>query len=186
MSKHARVLVIDDDPLFRSLLVSLLRKDYFVSVASDGAEGFYKALEHPPDVAIIDIRMPGWDGLTTLKAFRGHPSLALVKAVVLTADASKETVLAAISGGAKDYIIKTAFSRDDFYAKLDKLVPRAKRAAIPAPQATGADRTPGALQRPPRALMQPAATTCSVSANRPLRGPDDEHAAVQELIDGWE
>jgi CheY-like chemotaxis protein len=123
MSKRARVLVVDDDPLFRSLIVSLLRKDYLVSVSSDGSEGFYKALEHPPDIAIIDIRMPGWDGLRTLRAFRSHPSLNRVKAVMLTSDASKESVLAAIHGGANDYIIKTSFSKAEFYQKLEKLVP---------------------------------------------------------------
>ena len=185
MSKRARVLVIDDDPLFRSLLVSLLRKDYFVSVAGEGAEGFYKALEHPPDVAIIDIKMPGWDGLKTLKAFRGHPSLTAVKAVILTADASKETVLAAINGGAKDYIIKTAFSRDDFYAKLDKLIPRPAQAAAPAPQPVAVDRGNAGL-RAARLLGQPASQTCSTSVERPSLHPDDERTAVQELIDDWE
>ncbi len=37
---NARILVIDDDPLFRNLMVSFLRREYFVSVASDGSEGF--------------------------------------------------------------------------------------------------------------------------------------------------
>ena len=69
MLKRARILVIDDDPLFRSLIVSLLRKQYYVSVASNGSEGFYKALEQPPELAIIDVQMPVWDGLKTLRAF---------------------------------------------------------------------------------------------------------------------
>ena len=70
MSSRPRVLVIDDDPLFRGLIVSMLRKDYVVMVAKEGAEGFYKALEARPDIVIIDVRMPGWDGLTTLKQMR--------------------------------------------------------------------------------------------------------------------
>ena len=106
---NARILVIDDDPLFRNLMVSFLRREYFVSVASDGSEGFYKALEYPPDIAIVDVQMPVWDGLQTLKAFRSHPTLCKTKIIMLTSDASKGTVVAAIQGGANDYIIKTSF-----------------------------------------------------------------------------
>ncbi len=123
MARRARILVVDDDPLFRSLIVSLLRKDFLVSVASEGSEGFYKALEYPPDMAIVDIQMPGWDGLKTLKAFRSHPKLAQVKIIILTSDASKGTVVAAIRGGADDYLIKTSFSKREFHQKLDKLLP---------------------------------------------------------------
>jgi len=118
-----RVLIIDDDPLIRTLLVSALRKDCLVAVASEGSEGFYKALDLRPDVAVIDVNMPGWDGLKTLEAFRAHPVLKDVKVIMLTADASKQTVMAAIRGGANDYLIKTSFSKADFYRKLNRLVP---------------------------------------------------------------
>jgi CheY-like chemotaxis protein len=118
-----RLLVMDDDPLFRSLLISFLRRDYLVSVASNGSEGFYKAEEHTPDAAIIDIQMPGWDGLQTLKAFRSCPSLAKVPVVILTSDASRETVMAAIQAGAQDYIIKTGFTKEELLKKLERLFP---------------------------------------------------------------
>ena len=117
---NARVLVIDDDPLFRNLMVSFLRREYIVSVASDGSEGFYKALEYPPDIAIVDVQMDVWDGLQTLKAFRTHPMLNQTKIIMLTSDASKETVVAAIQGGANDYIIKTSFSKMEFLDKVRK------------------------------------------------------------------
>ncbi len=117
---NARILVIDDDPLFRNLMVSFLRREYFVSVASDGSQGFYKALEYPPDVAIVDVQMAVWDGLQTLKAFRSHPLLNKTKIIMLTSDASKETVIAAIQGGANDYIIKTSFSKSEFLDKVRK------------------------------------------------------------------
>lgn len=117
-----RVIVIDDDPLFRNLITSVLRKDYFVSVASEGSEGYYKAVEHPPDLAVIDVQMPGWDGLKTLKAFRANQQLSHVLIVMLTADASRETVMAAIQGGAHDYVIKTRFSREEFLVKLNRLL----------------------------------------------------------------
>src|SRR5262249_53079984 len=117
------VLIIDDDPLIRSLLVSTLRKDCLVAVANEGSEGYFKALELKPDVAVIDVNMPGWDGLKTLETFRTHPELKNVKVIMLTADASKQTVMAAIHGGAHDYIIKTSFSKAEFHRKLNRLVP---------------------------------------------------------------
>jgi DNA-binding response OmpR family regulator len=119
--KRRHILVVDDDPLFRSLMVGVLRKDFDVTVACDGADGFYRALDRKPDVTVLDLQMPGWDGLKTLRAFRSHPSLADVKVMVLTSDSSRETVLAAIHAGADDYTIKTAFSRDEFREKLDRL-----------------------------------------------------------------
>ena len=113
-----RILVIDDDPLFRSLLTSILRNEFVVMVAGDGAEGYYKALELPPDLAIVDIRMPGWDGLRTLKAFRSHHALSHIPVVMLTSDASRQTVMSAMQAGASDYIIKTTLSREDFLEKV--------------------------------------------------------------------
>ena len=116
------ILIVDDDPLFRSLMVGVLRRDFDVSVACDGAEGFNRALERQPDVMVLDLQMPGWDGLKTLRTFRAHPALAGIRVMVLTSDSSRETVLAAIHAGADDYTIKTAFSRDEFRLKLDRLV----------------------------------------------------------------
>ena len=121
-SRRRHILVVDDDPLFRSLMTNVLRHDFEVAVANDGADGFYRALDNVPDLAVLDIQMPGWDGIKTLKAFRAHPVLAKVKVVVLTSDSSRETVLAAITAGADDYVIKTAFSRDEFRSKLNALL----------------------------------------------------------------
>jgi two-component system OmpR family response regulator len=158
-----RILVIDDDPLFRSLIVALLRKDYFVAVASDGAEGFYKALEHTPDLAVVDVQMPGWDGLKTLKNFRSHPALENTPVVMLTSDASKETVLAAINGGADDYVIKTSFSKAEFLQKLERHLPPDP----PAEAAPAEGQNEAALPH----------------AAGPHAQPD---ARLQEIIDDWE
>ncbi len=165
-----RVMVIDDDPLFRNLIVTMLRRDFVVTVASDGAEGFYKALEHPPDVAIVDVQMAGWDGLRTLKAFRGHPTLYETKVVMLTADASKETVLAAIQAGANDYVIKTHLTRESLLLKLERILPGLVigRGTSPAPAA-------------PVSLAAPVSV---VPEAPPAEAPTK--AALQELIDQWE
>lgn len=122
MQSRYRILVIDDDPMYRNLIVSLLRKDYMVSVAADGESGFAKAQQHHPDLVIIDYQMPGWDGVQTLKAFRNDPQLKSTKTVMLTSDASKETVLAAIQAGTDNYTIKTTLNKKVFLKKIQGLL----------------------------------------------------------------
>lgn len=160
MLKRARVIVIDDDPLFRSLVVSLLRQHYYVSVAAEGSEGFYKSLEQPPELAIIDIQMPGWDGLRTLREFRSHPALATVKVMILSGDSTKESVIAAISDGADDYIIKSRFSKTEFLEKLERLL--AGKAAPPDAAAENA---------PPAPASTSAGTGRRLQTGNPVRGP---------------
>jgi len=196
-----RVLVIDDDPLIRTLLVSTLKKDCLVVAAAEGSEGFQKALELTPDVAVIDVNMPGWDGLKTLEAFRAHPGLKSVKVIMLTADASEQTVTAAIHGGAHDYLIKTNFSKADFYGKLNRLVPGSIAEVPPLSVPAGAElecastavsptnphadlsigvRDPALVssrQDPGQsALATPALAAASASVE----------SRLQELIDAWE
>jgi PleD family two-component response regulator len=121
MNRH-RVLVIDDDPLFRSLIMSILGKEYFVSAASEGSEGYYKAIEQPPRLIIVDVLMPGWDGLRTVEAIRAHQDLAHIPIMILTSDASRETVVAAIERGANDYVLKTTLTRENLLKKTHQLI----------------------------------------------------------------
>jgi len=188
MSDRIRILIIDDDPMFRNLLFSLLRKDYIISVASDGSDGYHKALQHPPDVAIVDIQMPEWDGLRTLKEFRRHPALTDVHVMMLTSDASRETVLAAIEAGASDYVIKTSFSKEEFYRKLDKLVagtPRAQALAKQADEQLSTTSTAENDAPEPGSDASPAPEHISVEPVG-VGAADEDDAALQEMIDDWE
>ena len=182
---RARVLVIDDDPLFRSLITSILRRDYFVAVAADGSDGYYKAIEHPPQLVIIDVRMPGWDGLRTLLAIRAHQALAKVPVMMLTSDASRETVVAAIQGGANDYVIKTTLSREELLKKARRLV----NLSPSLPNSPGSDANHAPPLSPEGEAAQhetpPAAAT---AANDDSADPDvtGDAAALRALIDNWE
>jgi len=186
-AKRSRVIVIDDDPLFRNLIVSMLRKDFFVSVASEGSEGYYKAIEHPPDVAVIDVQMPGWDGLKTLKAFRAHQLLSPTLVMMLTGDASRETVVAAIQGGAHDYVIKTKFSREEFLAKLNRLLSnREARTAAAAiePQRDAEFPTPTEIFAEPHGRrLQPPPALVAVCDEPDLELSDPK---LQTVLDSWD
>lgn len=157
-----RVLVVDDDPSFRNLLVAALRRDYIVSVASDGKDGFTRALEHKPDVAIVDVEMPGWNGIQTLTNFRNNPTLNRVPVIMLTANSNRDIVVAAIHAGAADYIIKTAFNREELISRLARYT---NRNAVP------------------RSDGKSAAEASPSDAGKPTVGPIDP--TLQEVIDTW-
>ncbi len=176
MQSRFRILVIDDDPMFRNVIVSLLRKDYIISVAPDGESGFEKAQLHRPDLVIIDYQMPGWDGLQTLKAFRNDLRFQSIKTVMLTSDASKETVMAAIQAGTDSYIIKTTFNKDDFLAKIhEHLSPQIAR-----PVTVKSSASPQTGTRPFDPTQKPAipATgTASSVTNFETKDPSGESAS---------
>lgn len=184
-----RVLVIDDDASVRSLLTAVLQRNYQVVVANDGLAGFTKAKEFLPDVAVIDIQMPGWDGLQTLTAFRQEPLLARVQTIVLTADASRETVVAAIKAGANDYMIKTAFSRDEFNRKIARLLDSdhstatvSSLAGLTAANNEAASASAAKSVETETASSAPPAEESSADQVAVPVSPAD----LQEVLDAWE
>ena len=113
-----RVAVIDDDASFRGLVLSLLKVHFETTSASDGGEGLAMLIENPPDLVVMDVHLPRIDGLSVLRSMRSHPKLQNLPVVILTADASRETVMAAVNSGATDFIIKTTFTADELNRKI--------------------------------------------------------------------
>ena len=103
----ARILIVDDHPLTREALSSLLRAHDFevVGCASDGEEAIVEAARLRPDLVLLDLSMPGLDGLGALPRLR--ESAPETEVVVLTASGTEENLLAAIRGGAAGYLLKT-------------------------------------------------------------------------------
>lgn len=107
---RARVLVIDDEPdLLDGVRKVLERKGFRVSTASSGRDGLALAIAEPPDVVLVDVRMPGMDGLAVLDHLRRHD--ADLPVVLITAFATAHTAITAVKEGAFDYIAKP-FSND--------------------------------------------------------------------------
>src|SRR2546425_312159 len=99
------LLVADDDPVARDLLVEVLtREGYRVQAASGGEDCVRIAQAEPCDIALVDLRMPGVDGLTALKRLVTLQPAPTV--VILTAFATMETAIDAIRAGAYDYLSK--------------------------------------------------------------------------------
>ena len=106
-----RILIVDDHPITREALSSLLRAHGFdiVGVAADGSEAIREAARLQPELVLLDLTMPGMDGLTALPRLRDAAPDCEV--VVLTASGTEENLLSAIRGGAAGYLLKTEPAR---------------------------------------------------------------------------
>ena len=102
-----RVLIVDDHPLTRDALATLLAGNDFdvVGQASDGQEAIDVAAKLRPQLVLLDLSMPGLDGLSALPGLRAAVPDAEV--IVLTASGTEENLLAAIRAGAAGYLLKS-------------------------------------------------------------------------------
>jgi len=102
-----RILIVDDHPLTRDALASLLSAHGLdvVGVASDGQAAIEDAERLQPDLVLLDLSMPGMDGLSALPRLRHAAPHCEV--VVLTASGIEENLLSAIRGGAAGYLLKS-------------------------------------------------------------------------------
>ncbi|MZD07547.1 response regulator [Streptomyces sp. SID5785] len=106
-----RVLLADDQALLRSAFRVLVDSEADMEVvgeASDGAEAVALAKEHLPDVVLMDIRMPGTDGLAATRAISADPALAQVRVVMLTTFEVDEYVVQSLRAGASGFLGKGA------------------------------------------------------------------------------
>lgn len=102
-----RVVLIDDDPLVRAGLKLMLGGHEgvdFVGEGGDGSEAAALVAEHRPDVLLMDIRMPGKDGLTATEELMAHKDAPRV--VILTTFDSDDAVLRALAAGAAGFLLK--------------------------------------------------------------------------------
>ncbi|NLU82283.1 response regulator transcription factor [Rhodococcus sp. HNM0569] len=120
---EARILVVDDEPTIIELLsVSLRFQGFEVATASSGAEGLDVARKFRPDALILDVMMPGMDGLGMLKRLRADGVDAPV--LFLTAKDSVEDKVTGLTLGADDYVTKP-FSLEEVVTRLRVILRRA-------------------------------------------------------------
>lgn len=112
-----RVLVIDDELSPRESIRLVLKDRYSVSIATGGVEGLDFMSKNPVDLVVLDIKMPGMDGITALQEIKKkYPD---TEVVLLTAYASLDTAKSAIRLGAFDYLTKP-FDKDDVINVVEK------------------------------------------------------------------
>ncbi|HWR06432.1 response regulator [Sporomusa sp.] len=104
-SSRATILVIDDQPGIRRLLTEVLQDEgYSVMTASNGYEGIQVANDVKPNVILMDMKMPGMDGIETLKELKRHGQGDQV--IMMTAYGELDMVNEAREAGMRDYITK--------------------------------------------------------------------------------
>ncbi len=120
------VLIVEDDNDLRNFLKTILAADYKVYTATDGLDGYDKALELVPDFIVSDIMMPRMDGVQLLQQIKTHVNTSHIPFILLTAKSNIESKLEGLSYGADDYITKP-FNVPYFRARIENLLQQRRR-----------------------------------------------------------
>ena len=121
-----RILVVDDDPEIRDFVKANLEQEGFeIEVAGSGPEALELAAERPPALVLLDVMMPGMDGLTTLRHLRNDVPTTNVPVVMLTAKPQAAERVKGLNLGADDYITKP-FEVDELVARVRSVIRRAQ------------------------------------------------------------
>jgi two-component system, OmpR family, response regulator ResD len=121
----ARVLVVDDDPTVAEIVVGYLdRAGYLVDHAGDGPTALTRAAAHWPDLVVLDLMLPGMDGLEVCRRLRGH---APVPVIMLTARGDEDDRILGLEVGADDYVTKP-FSPRELVLRVESVLRRSRPA----------------------------------------------------------
>jgi DNA-binding response OmpR family regulator len=118
--RRKRILVAEDDAAIATILKKVLSKDYDVTLVNDGQSAVAAAAAQPaPDLLLLDVMMPGLDGISVATQVRALPGLKSAPIIFLTAKGAPGDVIRGIQHGARHYITKP-FKIDDLLAKVKK------------------------------------------------------------------
>jgi len=121
MEQRRTILIVDDDQTLRELIrIQLEHEDYAVIKAENGPEGIAAVREHRPDMIILDLTMPGMDGLEVCTELRKFSKLPVL---MLTARSQNQDVVTGLDKGADDYLVKP-FNMDELLARIRALLRR--------------------------------------------------------------
>jgi diguanylate cyclase (GGDEF)-like protein len=122
-----RILVVDDDPdILQFVRMNLDLEGFDTRTAQGGKEGLAMAKEQPPDLVLLDVMMPGMDGLTVLKHLRTNPATANCPVIILTAKVLADDRVRALDLGADDYVAKP-FDLTELLARVRSVLRRAQQ-----------------------------------------------------------
>jgi len=122
MTKKVRILVIDDEePMRESLKDWLMEEGYEVGLAASGKEAIAMTRKQNWDVILLDLKMPGMDGIETLKRLKGKEVNTEAEILMMTAYATVDTAVQAMKEGAFDYLVKPFFP-DEIEMQIKKIV----------------------------------------------------------------
>ena len=124
----ARILVAEDDPDIASLLAHYLQRAGFeADLVSSGSDVLPRIKKAPPDVLLLDVMLPGLDGLSVCRTVRSDQRTAAIPIIMITAKGEESDRIVGLEVGADDYIAKP-FSPNEVIARIRALLRRAHRA----------------------------------------------------------
>lgn len=136
------ILVADDDPgVARFIELNLTLEGFEVVIATDGREALREALERRPDLILLDIRMPGLDGVQVVERLRSDVRARTVPVIILTAESLSADRVVGLTAGADDYMIKP-FDPVELIARVKSTLRRSREMRDVNPLT----RLPGNLQ----------------------------------------
>lgn len=125
MTERHRILIVEDDSTIRALLeMALLGSGYAdVSSAARGDEGLDLVRREKPDLVLLDVMLPGLDGLAIARRIRETPELAATRILMLTARTEPDDIVRGLEAGADDYVTKP-FDRKVLLARIKAVLRR--------------------------------------------------------------
>jgi len=120
-----RILVIEDEAhIAEGLKLNLVLKGYDVKISADGISGLQDWKDWPPDLIVLDVMLPGIDGLSVLRSIRLEDER--IPVLILSAKGDSEDKIKGFSYGVDDYLAKP-FNLEEFLLRVDRLIVRASR-----------------------------------------------------------
>lgn len=122
MSNSKTILLVEDDERLLQLYTQLLQSDgYHVEICNNGTDALQKMSDGGYDLVLLDIMLPGKDGLEILDELqKKKPTRPIHSIILLTNLAKNETIARALKNGVDGYIIKSRYSPDEFLSQVRK------------------------------------------------------------------
>ncbi|MDG5468645.1 response regulator [Deltaproteobacteria bacterium IMCC39524] len=173
---NPHILIIEDDSSVCELLFACLSKaGYRVSIAQSGEAGLSQIEEDPPEAIVLDLNLPGMNGLDVCRAMRRDPWMSRIPVLMLTGQAEEDDVVAGLEVGADDYMTKP-FSPKLLTARVKSLLRRRSSKPIPADGTVSAENSP-------ESLMVKTLGRCELRVgNRSLSWTDEFSPAQRQLM----
>ncbi len=127
MSKEQILVIEDEEDILALIHFNLVKAGYRVECATTGEEGFVKAREYSPDLVLLDLMLPGMDGLEVCRRLRKAPDTQKLPIIMLTAKSEEHDIVQGLELGADDYITKP-FSSQVLVARAQAVLRRRAKA----------------------------------------------------------
>ena len=124
-------MIVDDDDMQRKLVATMLKgENYSLLFAISGMDALALLRKVRPDVILMDITMPGLDGLETTRRLKAVPGLLHVPVIMITGHSEGNVVIDSLSAGAAGFVVKP-FDRLSLIGKITKALRKRPAAAVP-------------------------------------------------------